>query len=163
MKKIIFLVLIIVFGGCHIKFFPPVQKRSINETTYKLSKTIIFDKCVKFMIERKVFPQVIDKQNGVVHYKGDFLQILKIYLDENGNDTTNSEVIDCGYFSFQQNIRHDLIITGEIIIYVYEIDNSSCKVNIQCKKEPNFTNYAYDQQCISTGLFESSLYDYLQK
>lgn len=160
-KMLICLQLLVVFTLYSCTTITPPQSYDFKkEKEFSQEKNKIWEKTIEFLMKYKMLPGFTEKASGIIRYDGDLMEFQGLKKDVWNGDRLIKPILDCGSAGIDKiPLQYK---NGEIMIYIKEINQSTCTVYVECKRT-TYDKIQGDIICVSTGNFEKELFDYLSK
>lgn len=162
-KYFVLMALAVVLVGC-IAYIPPENKNIKSEMTFNLSKDKVWERTMAFLMQYNLIPNTSDKPSGTLRIEGD----ISGFEGEKGDTWSGYHVIkpvlDCGLSGINHINSGSLIRQKKVIfILISDESNNSCKIKILIQWSSHNPLKTNNEICVSTGIFESELFEYINK
>jgi hypothetical protein len=159
MKRMFLLlaITIVLLNSC-APYVKPKTYSFPKEKEFNVGKDIVWAKTMEFLLKNKILPKSTDKASGIIKYEGDLIDYQGLYKNSWSGDSLIKPMFDCGLAGINRIKRQ--YSDGEIFIMIYEVETNKSKIQIECKNS-NKNNLNRDEYCVSTGIFEKELIEFI--
>jgi hypothetical protein len=172
MKKALLLVLIVLLVVCLNNCITYVSHNIYsfnNIDTINKPQKLMMKETIQFLLSKGLTPTLIDKENGLIIYRGHTNQFYNIVIDSTTKRQYRS-ILDCGYDYYSEEKSYEATpdvsyynYSIEIAIFIIEGKNNSSEIDVYCRYYDILNPSRKEYQCVSTGKFEKALFEYLEK
>ena len=152
MKKLILIFIAFnIFISCKV-YEPPKDYNIEKERSYSMNFDDVWNKIVDWFANNNTPIKNMDKNSGFI-------------ATEYKLNVPNRELyVDCGVYGYAGPIARNFPIDGNLNVTVREKNNTvTVKVNFFFESKKAQETYLFTVSCVSTGVLEKELLDYIKK